>query len=280
MPEVALSEPSEALDCMDLWWQVMSFMVYPDDEMGRHTFLAGNFAVALGELERLPRDLKRDPACWEAAQLSCRSHLMEHFDWFGGFRSLLEPGGAKPGRSNHRKQFNAVQWPRPNERHYWLVREWVTVAHILCFVRAIHASGGEASIRKAVFLTEECKGRNGLLRNRNHINDAWQNYKNISHLAAALFFCLTRLNFDFNLLYLGVLLTVARQFQDFGTKFVPLGQSKPVPILDTHKIWVVPDDLAPNYDKCDTSPLWKLDEEGIEALKRYPADLKASKGGV
>jgi hypothetical protein len=77
-----------------------------------------------------------------------------------------------------------------------------------------------------------------------------------------------------------VLLTVARQFQDFGTKFVPLGQSKPVPILDTHKIWVVPDDLAPNYDKCDTSPLWKLDEEGIEALKRYPADLKASKGGV
>jgi hypothetical protein len=280
MPEIALTEACEALDCMDLWWQVMSYMVYPDDETGRRTFVAGNFAVALGEVEGLPHEQKRDPACWEAAQLLCRSHLMEHFDWFGGFRSLLEPGGVKPRRSNRRKQLNVIQWPRPNEQHYWPVREWVTVAHLLYFVRAIHACGGEASIRKAVFLTEECKGRNGLLLNRKHINDAWQDYKNVSHLAASLVFCLSSPNFDFDLLHLGILLTVARQFQEFGTTFVPLGQAEPIPVLDTHKIWSVPDDLAPDYDKCDTSFLWKLDEKGIEALKNYAADLKASKGGV
>jgi len=254
MPEMDLDVASGYLNHVDVWFRILGYMISPDDEVRRRSFLARGFADALGTLERIEQPV--DPDTTMALQLVWGSLWKDFYDLAGGLDALT---AASVGP--HDWQADAVR-----------LRDWTTVASILCLVRAIDAHGVEASIGKAMFLIAACKGRHGVSRSMTHIRNAWRKYKNVSHLAAGVLICKTLKGFDFSgIVWLGVFLAVARDLQRFGTSFI-LNTKERVTLLDPSCIWSVPEDLP--LPELDTSIFCRLDERGIEVLKNYSPRLR------
>jgi hypothetical protein len=249
MPEMDLDVASGYLNHTDVWFRILGYMISPDDEARRRAFVARGFADALGTLERIEQPLDPDPTM--ALQLVWGSLWQDFYELAGGLDALTTASGAP-----HAWHADAVR-----------LRDWTTVASILCLVRAIDAHGVEASIGKAMFLITACKGRHGVSRSMTDIRNAWRKYKKISHLAAGVLLCKTLRGFDFGgIVWLGVFLAVARDLQRFGTSFI-INAKERVTLLDPSSIWSVPEDLP--LPDLDTSIFCRLDERGIEVLKNY-----------
>jgi hypothetical protein len=246
MPNMELDTTSWLLGHYDVWQRVLAYLRWPDDEERRGAHIATTFVIALNEIEKLePPDTG-----FELAQSLISTSLMDDFkDLAGGFSSLLPFCGT----------------PRPKED--WPLTEWRTAAMVLILVRAIDVYGevrGGASINKAIYLIEQDKGKIGCLKNRHDIFGSWIKYRNVSHLAAALFI-LPRDELD--LVGLGMFLIIALYYQKFGTSFIPKSRSEP--LLDEQSIWSVPEDLE--LPDCPEALIPKLDAEGIAALLEYRA---------
>lgn len=100
----------------------------------------------------------------------------------------------------------------------------------------------EPSKKKAVYLASAyaSKYQTNALKNRESINQAWEEYKSVAHLLAA-----ERVARDMNLpeaQLMHYILSLALQIQDFITTYIP--KRAHAPLIDLETIWQVPAHLS------------------------------------
>jgi len=238
MPEMELKIASGCLSYMDIWYRVISYMIAPDDEERRRAYVARSFVDALAKAERFVPSLVQ-PLQKDMINLA------------GGYSALAASG------------FNDWQ---PHARR---TRDWGTAGSILYLVRLLDAYGAEASVRKAKFMIREEGKTPDVRRSERQIMEAWQKYRNVSHLIAA-YQALRGFEFGDKVWWrLSVLLAIARDLQRFGTGFIPAGTDASArgPLLDPQSVWSVPEDFP--LPELDTSIFWRLNKHGIETQERY-----------
>jgi hypothetical protein len=239
---------SDALEFIDIWYRVFAYMRWPEDEQRRRAHIATAFVGGLDAAETMERPGDMEPELFDVARGAAYDALMADFKELGGFSSL--------------RPFSGIQRSADNLP----VKDWGTAAMVLMLVRAIDAYCGSSSINKAIFLIERDKGKSGCQKNRLDIRRAWTRYKIVAHLAAALFIWLP-MGHEFDLAGLTEFLSIARDFQRFGTGFFAYIHREP--LLDPLKIWSVPEDFpAPD---CPNTLIPELDTEGIASLRLYRA---------
>jgi hypothetical protein len=150
--------------------------------------------------------------------------------------------------------------------------EVLTVGKTLIIIRAIEVHHpellGGGSIKKAAFLIEYADGRGGLIKNEGDIREAWKNFKNIAHLAAA--WHLVDLSSDgkfYEMEEFVLFLIVARDFQKFATSFYP--HARKSTLLDSNEVWSVPGNLPLPEPVVPVTP--RLHENDLALLKAYRA---------
>jgi hypothetical protein len=153
------------------------------------------------------------------------------------------------------------------------IQEVETAAAILYIVRTIteqHAEiNGPGSVNKAVFIIEETGKNYGFLHGRTKILGSWGKYKNVSHLAFAMRYCIHKFpiyDHSQRANVIAVLLAVARDYQRFATTYFPSRQTRG-PLLQPAEMWTVPDDLL----LPDASARAPLPDDMLDALREYRA---------
>lgn len=227
------------LNYADLWHRVFSYIIYPQDEVQRRGYMAKAFAVAVSEIDKFDQPADCDVQFFNRIKTSAFTAIYRDFVELGGGFASLGPGLDQE-----------VEWRK-------LERELTMTAEILFTIRAIDGHSKEASLNKALFVISDKKQKNP-----NDLKKAWAKHKNVSHLALAMF---SRDYPELDLVNLGVFLTIARDFQRFGTTFIPYNTKNP--LLKLGEIWTVPDDLP----LPELRITCQLDNEGVERLRAYRA---------
>jgi hypothetical protein len=300
VPDMDIEVASGFLDHEDILARILAYVFWPENEERRRTYVAEIFSraiVALEEIsakgiaantlahlqgmtaEQLDAEGISAEAIDAAAQMAAGEGELvglwkEQFDqaqseMFGAIMAdFYELGGGFGALLPTLQGLGAgMQQPR--------IEEIRTAAAILDIVRTIAEQHGEingpGSINKAVFIIEKTGANYGLLHGRTAILSAWRKYKNVTHLACALYYWANRFPIDdpsHNITQIAVLLAVARDYQQFATTYFS-GWQRRGPLLDPAEIWAVPDDLllppAPAQ-----SP---LPEDMLNALRHYQAPL-------
>jgi hypothetical protein len=210
VPEMKIDEVSGVLEFIDIWYRVFAYITWPEDEERRRAHIATAFVGGLDAAETMERPTDMEPEFFDVARGFAHDSLMADFKELGGGFSSLRP-------------LSGIQRSADNLP----VKEWGTAAMVLMLVRAIDAHCGSSSINKAIFVIERDKGKSGCLKNRLDIRRAWTKYKNVAHLAAALFIWLPMVH-EFDLEGLAEFLSIARDFQRFGAGFFAYSQREPL----------------------------------------------------
>jgi hypothetical protein len=275
MPEMDLDVASGCLDHEDIWARILAYVFWPEDEERRRAYVASVFAHALAVLQRITPEETIEwltagerseleeltegngELFWRAAVSEMTAVTMTDFhELAGSFEALLP---ARPGFGPGMQEVR--------------IEEVLTAATILDIVRTIveqrPEAKGEGSVNKAVYILEKTGRRYGRLRSRTPIMESWRKYKNISHLACALYYCARIFSADNSvgtITQIACLLSVARDYQKFATTYFPSGRTEP--LLDPAEIWAVPDDLT--LPDCHI-PQDPLPADMTAALREYQA---------
>jgi hypothetical protein len=247
-----------------IWDQIFAYMGFQGDAVRRQACVAGTAARRIAGLDALfdepnfQKTIFESTVCREAFS-SARAECVQTFNEFGGFRalgSLLSPDFQKEN-----------DFPADEMR---------TVAEVMLTIRSIethHRSEvGSGSVNKASFLIALGKGKGSLatLKNETQIERTWRNYKNVSHLAAAM--RIIAFNHELNhewMIYdeedLALFIYIAIDYLNFGISFRPHGRKEF--LLDLEEVWSFPKQF-PLRDRNISPPLHEID---LAALRQFRA---------
>jgi hypothetical protein len=297
MPEMDIFSASGLLQNEHILASIQAYMLWPENEERRKTYVAEIYPLAITKLEKLSdqqlgakilaqahgmsaeqlavEDLDaeavhtleemaadEDTSFWkelidQVREDTCRAIMTDFYKLGGGFRALL-PTLKGSGPD--------MQKPRTAELR--------TAGAILRIVRTIterHAElKGPGSVNKAVFIMEKTGANYELPTSRTSILNCWRKYKKVSHLACAVNYCVWFPLFEDSdtLTPIALFLALARDYQLFATTHMSGWQAKG-PLLDPDLIWRVPDDLrlpAPPREG-------PLPEDLLNALREYQAPI-------
>jgi hypothetical protein len=258
---------------------VQTVIAWPKDKDARCRYIATVMAENLGRLEAEWRNLP-DPAAagdWfdtinavrNFEDLRSTISVME--TWFqivGGFGAVAQASSLahyeKEVKGEIGRQFGA--------------------GLILALIRRMaehHADlPGGASVNKAIFVCERVKAPL-VPRNQRDLRKAWTDYKPSSHLCAALFDVFISAiseNDDAEMSGNAIrdylteqfpcFLSMAFQYQSFGTTYIPPRAKKP--LLDPSETWMIPDNQT--IPRLNIRPV-PLGERMLAAAKCYKAPI-------
>jgi hypothetical protein len=224
MPEMELRGTSVEV----ILAQIFAYMGWPDDAERRRTYVARRAAWNLGRLDEVVSTLSQSqltPAVCEFIDRD-RAAWQRTFADFGGFTSIYR----------HLWTSDEVVFP---------ITEINTTGDVLILIRSIKENYPDlidkASLRGASFLIDRGKGWDGTLKSISKIENCFRIYRSVAHLcAAARLISNTR-----HLISSGdtlkditdsdridqedllLLITLAQNYQEFGTSFRPKRSPRP-----------------------------------------------------
>jgi hypothetical protein len=244
-----------------VWDQIIGYINWPEDPARRRVHIVSCAAQGFDRIDDLQKGQSQEPLVQLLIERYPDSIVPEVFErekrkWFALFGEF---GGLKAVSPLLRGEV-------PSERE-WYRKEGgraMIAGEVLGIVRAIETRHrqllGPGSINKAIFLLDRAG-----VRNEKYAKQDWQKYKNVAHLAASL-----RLINNHRLEYdregLSTFLVIARDFQEWGTGFIPHGRKEP--LLDPETIWSLPElpEFGPLPRMSGTPPLHADD---IATLQKY-----------
>lgn len=227
MPEMDLEVASGCLDYEDIWGRILAYVFWPEDEERRRAYVASVFAHALAALQRItPEDTIEGLSAGERSELEELTEGNGELLWRATFDPAVSEMTAVATTDFHELggSYGALLQALPGfgpGMQEVRIEEVLTAASILDIVRTIAEQHPEAkrdgSVHKAVYILEKTGRRYGLMRSRTPIMAAWRKYKNVSHLACALFYFIRTFPVDNNMepiCQIACLLSVAREYQN------------------------------------------------------------------
>jgi hypothetical protein len=246
MPEMELSSISEYLGGEGVWPRIWGYMLWPNEESCRRSFVASVYAHALACINEIPNQLHDGLGheCFEVVREKVSCDLLHNFDERGGGWSALLPALNKDIEVS--KRIAALR----------------TVGLVLDIIRSIPDGG---SLNKAVHIIGYSARRLAMKASgRTEIRAAWQHYKSVAHLAVALCAIVEEPETDEGM-ELTKFLAIARDYQRFATTYRVPGHN--TPLINPAQVWMVGENLS----LPDPPPQLPLPDFMLAALATYRA---------